>query len=168
MRSTDTIIRHAPDDSAVEEVSSGDYFEVDKEENNDSHKDADENKVEDNEAVFGPIEIQQYAKSCHPFREGEKTLGLPHSIYTAWNSAAYDPLWMENVKIANKDILKAFISKLKMDVLIGKGGLPIGFELYIEVQTTDQAGNTTMVEKLARVSSFCLHSPSRGIKVQYD
>ncbi len=56
----------------------------------DEHKDGSK----DGSAIFGPVEIQQYAKSCHPFKEGEKTLGLLHAVYEAWNAKAYDQHWV--------------------------------------------------------------------------
>ncbi|KAL8904951.1 MAG: hypothetical protein Q9207_002945 [Kuettlingeria erythrocarpa] len=157
MKSGDTTIKYAPKDAGVEGGSNG-GMQVDvTQDKNDGENQAgvehgDGSK--DGSAIFGPVEIQQYAKSCHPFKEGEKTLGLPHTVYEAWNATAYDQQWMKNAGITDKAILKAFISKLKMDQLMAKGALPVGSELYIETKATDEAGNETVVEKMARVVAF--------------
>lgn len=160
MKSSDTTIRQASHEPAAEEGSSGGAMELDDDKEEEEDEVEDEDEGEDDPAIFDPVEIQQYAKSCHPFKEGEKTLGLPHSVYTAWNAAAYDHLWMENAGVTDKGILQAFISKYKMDELIGKGALLVGFELYIEAKTTAEAGQDTMVEKMARVSTSSLQSLS--------
>ncbi|KAL8751456.1 MAG: hypothetical protein Q9184_006068 [Pyrenodesmia sp. 2 TL-2023] len=147
MRSGDTTIKYTPNGTGAEGGSDGHEMEVDETED----EDEDEDELEDDNAIFGPLEIQQYAKSCHPFKEGEKTLGLPHVVYTAWNAAPYDHRWMENAEITDKGILNAFTSKLKMDQLLSKGALSIGFELYIETKVT---GKASAVEKMARVVGF--------------
>lgn len=161
MKSVDTAIEYVPKDAAVEGGSNGgmavDVTE-DKIEGEKQDKDEHQDGSKDGSAIFGPVEIQQYAKSCHPFKEGEKTLGLPHAVYEAWNATAYDQHWMKNAGVTDKAILKAFISKLKMDQLMAKGALPVGSELYIETKITDKAGNEIAVEKMARVRTSNLQS----------
>ncbi len=41
---------------------------------------------------------------------------------------------------------------------MAKGALPVGSELYIETNITDEAGNETVVEKMARLRTSNLQS----------
>lgn len=101
-----------------------------------------------NEELFAPVQIAPFAKSCDGFTHGETTLGLPHRVYSEWNSQPYDNAWMEKAGVS-EDKLDEFVSKVKMENLVLKSALKIGDELYTVVK--DAEGVIT-AEKMARVS----------------
>lgn len=106
------------------------------------------------EAVFAPISIMPWAKSCDTHNGDEKTLGLRKNVYRELKATRYDNDWMTAAN-APETALNLFIAKVKMDHLIFKGALRIDDEFYVVAKVK---GETRTVEKFARVSPHHLDS----------